>query len=241
MESLNFPSFDDVRSFGSERAWTGRPAVLALLVDRLEPKRLLDVGCKSGWLIDHSQAPFKVGIDTDDAPGVCACADACTLPFRSASFDVVTLLDVIEHLPKGMEGVAISEASRVLEPGGYLVVSTPADWHVGKLTDPLWMLYGHRHYQMSPRPDLGRAGGAGPCPRWNQRPLGRRHWAPDRVRLPEASAADSLRPCALPVGMARLRQAGPLHPRCREPQARSRRDAGSSSVAQPGFVSGGGL
>jgi SAM-dependent methyltransferase len=147
--SLNFPSLDEIRSFGSDRAWTGRPVVLALLVDRLEPERLLDVGCKGGWLIEHSQAPFKLGVDIDDAPGLGARADACKLPFRSASFDVVTLLDVIEHLPRGMEGVAFSEASRVLEPNGHLVVSTPADWRIGTLTDPLWMLYGHRHYKMS--------------------------------------------------------------------------------------------
>jgi len=198
MESLNFPSFDDVRSFGSERAWTGRPAVLALLVDRLEPKRLLDVGCKSGWLIDHSQAPFKVGIDTDDAPGVCACADACTLPFRSASFDVVTLLDVIEHLPKGMEGVAISEASRVLEPGGYLVVSTPADWRVGKLTDPLWMLYGHRHYQMSRVLTWVEQAGLDPVL------VGTRgHWA-DVIGLPIEYACQRLRP-PIPFGRALFR------------------------------------
>jgi len=147
--ALEFPSFDEISAFGSDRTWTGRPVVLALLVDQLEPQRLLDVGCKGGWLIEHSQAPFKLGVDTDDAPGTAARADACTLPFRSASFDVVTLLDVIEHLPKGMEAVAFSEASRVLEPNGYLVVSTPAAWRIGTVTDPLWMRYGHRHYEMS--------------------------------------------------------------------------------------------
>jgi SAM-dependent methyltransferase len=147
--SLTFPSLSEIRSFGSDRTWTGRPVVLALLVDRLGPERLLDVGCKGGWLLEHSHAPFKLGVDTDDALGVGARADACMLPFRSASFDVVTLLDVIEHLPSGMEGVAFSEASRVLEPNGYLVVSTPADWRIGTVTDPLWMLYGHRHYKMS--------------------------------------------------------------------------------------------
>ena len=89
--------------FGTDRRWTGRPVVLALLIDRLEPERLLDVGCKGGWLIDHCKAPFKLGVDTDDVPGMGARADACRLPFRSASFDVVTLLDVIEHLPRGVE------------------------------------------------------------------------------------------------------------------------------------------
>ena len=149
--SLTFPTLDEICSFGTDRRWTGRPVVLALLIDRLEPERLLDVGCKGGWLIDHCKAPFKLGVDTDDVPGMGARADACRLPFRSASFDVVTLLDVIEHLPRGMERRRFPEASRVLEPNGHLVVSTPADWRIGTVTDPLWMLYGHRHYKMARR------------------------------------------------------------------------------------------
>ncbi len=149
VDPLNFPSLDEICTFGRERTWTGRPVVAALLVDHLEPSRLLDVGCKSGWLIEQSQAPFKVGVDIQDAAGISARADACKLPFGSATFDVVTLIDVIEHLPKGMEATALSEASRVLRPHGHLVLSTPADWRIGTYSDLLWMLYGHRHYEMS--------------------------------------------------------------------------------------------
>ena len=55
------------------------------------------------------------------------CGDACNLPFPDASFDLVTLLDVLEHIPD--DDRAAREAMRVLKPGGTLLVSTPnADW-----------------------------------------------------------------------------------------------------------------
>jgi SAM-dependent methyltransferase len=50
--------------------------------------------------------------------------DLSLLPFRSGSFDVVSALDVIEHVPDDHR--ALSEISRVLRPGGILVASVPA-------------------------------------------------------------------------------------------------------------------
>lgn len=51
------------------------------------------------------------------------CGDATRLEFPDASFDAVTMFDVIEHVPDDRR--AMSEALRVLKPGGYLLVSTP--------------------------------------------------------------------------------------------------------------------
>ncbi len=50
-------------------------------------------------------------------------ADATHLPFPTASFDAVTIFDVLEHVPQ--DDVAASEALRVLRPGGFLVVTSP--------------------------------------------------------------------------------------------------------------------
>lgn len=53
--------------------------------------------------------------------------DACGLPFPDGSFDVVTLFDVIEHIPNDHK--AAEEALRVTKRGGHILISTPqAHW-----------------------------------------------------------------------------------------------------------------
>lgn len=51
------------------------------------------------------------------------CADATALPFDNHTFDAVTMFDVLEHIPAHEK--AVSEALRVLQPGGFLLISTP--------------------------------------------------------------------------------------------------------------------
>ncbi|MCB2184044.1 MAG: class I SAM-dependent methyltransferase [Desulfobulbaceae bacterium] len=50
-------------------------------------------------------------------------ADAQALPFLSASIDIVTLLDVLEHIPDAP--LALAEAFRVLKPRGRAILSVP--------------------------------------------------------------------------------------------------------------------
>ena len=53
-------------------------------------------------------------------------SDICSLPFASASFDLVMSVDVLPHLPRGVERLAAAEFARVLAPGGLLFVRAAA-------------------------------------------------------------------------------------------------------------------
>ena len=48
------------------------------------------------------------------------------IPFRSATFDLVTSFDVLQCLPDDVEQSAIAEMARVLKPGGWLLLHVAA-------------------------------------------------------------------------------------------------------------------
>ena len=98
-------------------------------------QQILDIGCGTGAMLDEL-APFGTVIGADFAPealqfcvtrGVGADltrADVRRLPFADASFDVVTAMDIIEHIDD--DKAASCEIFRVLKPGGRLLVTVPA-------------------------------------------------------------------------------------------------------------------
>ena len=122
-----------------DRHWwyRGRRRVLAAVLDgiALPPgARLLDAGCGSGRELDELAARGRAtGIDVSDVALACARrrghadvrrAAIERLPFADATFDLVTCLDVIEHLPDDV--AALAELRRVTRPDGLLVVTVPA-------------------------------------------------------------------------------------------------------------------
>lgn len=131
---------------------------LAKLVG-ISGKKILDVGCSIGWfpkVATESMGVKKlVAIEPEieklkqarkNAPkAVIKKGVASKLDFAKNSFDVVSLFDVIEHVPPSTEPKVFSEISKVLKKGGYLIISTPYDSLVSKITDPAWY-FGHRHY-----------------------------------------------------------------------------------------------
>jgi 2-polyprenyl-3-methyl-5-hydroxy-6-metoxy-1,4-benzoquinol methylase len=105
--------------------------------------RLIDVGCSRG---DFVAAAVQLGIHAEGvepAPQIAAAARAAGLivhqglleeqRFAAASFDVVTLFEVIEHLPAPM--ALLRECHRILPPDGILIASTgnTASWTVAAM------------------------------------------------------------------------------------------------------------
>ena len=99
-------------------------------------ERALDVGCGTGanTAVLRSHTRSVVGLDyrpegiatarqqhCEDASFVRG--DSARLPFADRTFDVVTALDVLEHVD---DEAALEEIVRVLRPGGAIIVSVPA-------------------------------------------------------------------------------------------------------------------
>jgi SAM-dependent methyltransferase len=100
------------------------------------PLRVLDAGCGTGALLERlSQDPEEEVYGVDFSRDALAFSrqrgqsrlvqgDLTALPFASDSFDLVTALDVVEHVERDVD--ALREICRVLRPGGVLLVSVPA-------------------------------------------------------------------------------------------------------------------
>ena len=100
---------------------------------------LLDVGCNAGaWLKDCARrypSARLAGIDINESalrlarekvPGAdLRHAGAEHLPFGDATFEYVTCIEVLEHLPPDLRPVAFHEMRRVLQPGGKLILTVP--------------------------------------------------------------------------------------------------------------------
>jgi SAM-dependent methyltransferase len=130
--------------------------------------RLLDVGCAFGFFLAEAREFYDVqGVELSEWSSAYA-REQLALPVFTGTlaqaalpadhFDVVTLWDVIEHVPDPVP--LLSEAARVLRRGGHLVLTTGdwgsayarergADWH---LMEPPW------HLTMFSRATMARAG-----------------------------------------------------------------------------------
>jgi putative flippase GtrA/SAM-dependent methyltransferase len=117
--------------------YRGRRMILTAEIDRLglpEGSRLLDAGCGSGRMLDDL-AGYGTVSGTDTSLWAVAAArgrghrnvelEAVEhLHHPDESFDLVTCLDVLEHVPEDQR--ALAELWRVTAPGGHLLVTVPA-------------------------------------------------------------------------------------------------------------------
>lgn len=96
--------------------------------------QILDIGCATGGNIFLLKEFGEItGLDNADealqfakARGITKLikADATRIPLPDHSFDMVSGLDIFEHIPD--DASAIQEAFRVLRPGGIFLVTVPA-------------------------------------------------------------------------------------------------------------------
>ncbi|MBI2766604.1 MAG: class I SAM-dependent methyltransferase [Chloroflexi bacterium] len=120
-------------------------------IERFSPTRghLLDVGCALGFFLEEAKSRgWQVdGVDISEH-AVKFANERLGIPARvgmleeagyePGSFDVVTMWDVIEHVPAPVS--VLSLARTLLKPGGLLVLSTPdVGSTVAKLTGARWM------------------------------------------------------------------------------------------------------
>ena len=128
----------------------------------VRPLCILDLGCGSGYFLNKLAAfyeqrswaiePNLLGIDIDlthyranQVPAKQIDVNKA-LPFDDASFDIVFAIEVFEHTRAPY--LLLQDISRILAPGGHLIMSVPNVMHI--LSRLSYLLTGH--FYMYPTP-----------------------------------------------------------------------------------------
>lgn len=140
---------------------TGRRKIIASFVEEIcrrvtdRRPRILDVGCGTGAnLLMLSQYGDAEGVDiSEDALAFCRdrgldkvrLGAGEELPYDDATFDLVTALDVVEHMDNDLAG--LKEMRRVLRPGGHVLLFVPTFMFLWGLQDDV--SHHRRRYRLS--------------------------------------------------------------------------------------------
>ena len=166
---MNPEEYERMHALETEYWWfVGRRALIARLLDATRPfiendaPQLVDIGCGTGAnlpMLREAIGPKGAVFGLDFSPLALQWArseggiedgqihlsqgDALALPLRDNCADIVTMLDVLEHLSD--DGTALREVQRILKPGGALVLSVPAYQHLWSAHDEA--LHHFRRYE----------------------------------------------------------------------------------------------
>ena len=102
--------------------------VLDYLSKGSRDRSVLDIGCGEGVFVEEllDRGFLQVrGVDNNYSSDIVAKGDVLSLPFDNEQFDVVLLLDVIEHVSVELQAQALKEVFRVVRNKGTLVASIP--------------------------------------------------------------------------------------------------------------------
>lgn len=159
----NYEILNDYESYVDEeyvREEKGRRRAATILLGRIESfskkGRMLEIGCANGFFLDEARKNGweTVGVEpsrwarkyAEEKMGVAVASPVLEeSTFEKESFDVVVMLDVIEHLESPRRTLVI--INRILKKGGLLVVTTPdVDSFLSRFLRARW--WGINHYHL---------------------------------------------------------------------------------------------
>jgi len=157
----------------------GDRLIAHLSFTKLEPKRILDVGCGTGYCTRLLRAKYKqadiTGLDLSESMlhatrkmhtrrmpwhgrNQLAAGDAADLPFKAESFDLVCSNLAMQWLPDPQD--MMREMRRVLAPGGLILFSTFGRRTLGELRQSLATIQPEQAGHVLPFPDVMTLGDA---------------------------------------------------------------------------------
>ncbi|MFZ5644838.1 MAG: class I SAM-dependent methyltransferase [Bacillota bacterium] len=132
--------YDELGKTEQNHWWfVARRAILKAVIEKYlerSPKFILDAGCGTGGNLDFlkSLGGHVTAVEMNSTAariaaekhgiGVLTGSLPDKMPFPEESFDLITLLDVLEHVE--YDEKALSVLGSLLRPGGYLLVTVPA-------------------------------------------------------------------------------------------------------------------
>lgn len=149
-----------VRGFATTHRWRIVPfdRILSLIGAAGKPE-VFDIGGGEGLLlflaeragaisggvsVDASEHNIRVGTKALAAAGANAVELSCTSTidhWPDREFDAVTMIDVLHHIPPGLQRLFVEEAAARVKPGGVLIYKDMAD-------SPFWMAGANRLHDL---------------------------------------------------------------------------------------------
>lgn len=160
---MNVAEYERMYQLEDSYWWfVGRHLLVNQLLDQYYRRRndltVLDVGCGTGAMSAQLQkrgrlvsADFSsLALQFSRRRGLTGLVqvDAMNLGLAAGSFDVITAMDMLEHLPD--DHAAVCEFYRVLKPGGMVIAMVPAYKHLWSEHDTALM-----HFRRYTRSELG--------------------------------------------------------------------------------------
>lgn len=158
-------AYDDLGETYAERATAGTtPEPVERFREELGPRDwLLDAGCGPGGETLAAAGDRGVGLDFSreqlelaqtTVPGELVQGEMTALPFADDSFDAVSAMYSLIHVPLADHRTVLAEFSRVLRPGGTLLVTEGSQEWIG--SNPDWLDSGTEMHWSIAGPDATR-------------------------------------------------------------------------------------